>query len=180
MTRRSVSTIRAKARDVLETCHVHQAPVDVLEIAAHLNLHVREGDFEGRISGFLYQDGARTVIGINRSHGAARRRFTLAHEIGHYMLHSRTTTFVDHAAPPTILRRDATSGEGTDPREVEANNFAAELLMPADFIARDFETVDLATAPEILIQELAQRYGVSVQAMTIRLVRLGHLEESIF
>ncbi|WP_407543391.1 ImmA/IrrE family metallo-endopeptidase (plasmid) [Deinococcus radiomollis] len=146
----------------------------------NLGLDVREGDFEGRISGFLYQDGARTVIGINRSHGAARRRFTLAHEIGHYMLHSRTTTFVDHATPPTVLRRDTKSSEGTDAREVEANTFAAELLMPANFIAHDFETIDLATEPELLIQEFAQRYDVSVQAMTIRLVRLGHLEDPAF
>jgi len=180
VTRRPSNAVRARAREVLEACHVKQAPVDVAEIALNLGLDVREGDFEGRISGFLYQDGARTVIGINRSHGSARRRFTLAHEIGHYMLHSRTTTFVDHATPPTVLRRDARSSDGTDAREVEANSFAAELLMPADFIALDFETVDLDIDPETLIQEFARRYDVSVQAMTIRLVRLGHLEDTVF
>lgn len=180
MTRRGVLGLRTRAGEVLEACSVTSAPVDVARIAACLGLHVLEDEFAGDISGFLYQDGARSVIGINRAHGEARRRFTLAHEIGHYLLHSRSTTFVDHAAPPALLRRDATSSGGTDAREVEANAFAAELLMPAEMIERDLQAADAGASTAALIRALARRYAVSVQAMTIRLVRLGHLDDSLF
>lgn len=167
--------LRGKVKALLDACDLHTPPVDVERVARHLDLHVREGEFDGEISGFLYQDGTRTVIGINRAHGAARRRFTLAHEIGHYVLHNRETTFVDRGGP-SILKRDVRSSAGTDVREVEANAFAAELLMPAPFLARSLAEADERADAEDLIRDLAQQYNVSVQAMTIRLIRLGYLD----
>lgn len=167
---------RAKAARLLEECGIHDAPVDLSRVAQHLGLTVREGAYDGDISGFLYQDGTRTVIGINRAHSVARRRFTLAHEIAHYVLHNRETTFVDRLAGPTLLKRDARSASGTDPREVEANAFAADLLMPAAFLERDLDGIDDRQDVDSILADLARKYRVSVEAMTIRLVRLGYLD----
>jgi Zn-dependent peptidase ImmA (M78 family) len=64
----------------------------------------------------------------------------------------------------------------TDIQEIESNLFAAELLMPAEFLREDlkrFGTLDLLD--EHAIDYLARRYGVSNHAMAIRLSSLGHI-----
>jgi Zn-dependent peptidase ImmA (M78 family) len=74
--------------------------------------------------------------------------------------------------------RNQASSEGTDDEEKEANLFAAELLMPAKFIERDIleiGTFDIFN--ESGIEDLAARYGVSIQAMTFRLAYLGYNQE---
>ncbi len=74
------------------------------------------------------------------------------------------------------MRRDTHSSEGTNVREIEANLFAAELLMPEEFLMRDVKRVCLLDLlDEEAVKELAQQYKVSAQAMTIRLTTLGYL-----
>jgi Zn-dependent peptidase ImmA (M78 family) len=68
--------------------------------------------------------------------------------------------------------RSSRSAEGTDQREVEANQFAACLLMPRALVQAAIE-LDGGVVSEILIAELASRFKVSEQAMTIRLGALG-------
>ncbi|MEW6229875.1 MAG: ImmA/IrrE family metallo-endopeptidase, partial [Bacillota bacterium] len=69
--------------------------------------------------------------------------------------------------------RDDTSALGVDQDEISANRFAAELLMPEEFLARDVD--ELSDDLEWAITYLAQRYRVSEQAMTIRLMKLGKI-----
>jgi len=74
------------------------------------------------------------------------------------------------------MHRDERSSEGTDEHEIEANIFAAELLMPAAFLERDLEQLD----PADLLDEdglisLAAAYRVSPQALTFRLANLGYI-----
>ena len=72
------------------------------------------------------------MIGVNALHALdTSERFTLAHELGHVILH-RPRCWKPAASTSTraSLRRDNLASEGTDDREIEANNFAAELLMP--------------------------------------------------
>jgi Zn-dependent peptidase ImmA (M78 family) len=76
-----------------------------------------------------------------------------------------------------FMRRDSLSAQGTDPREKEANLFAAELLMPAHFIARDLPALTrTAASEEKVVEEMAEHYAVSEQAMGIRLSYLGYIE----
>ena len=89
-------------------------------------------------------------IALSPLSGDRRSRFTIAHEIGHYMLHSQL------GQKPLSVKRD-----GSGRVEWEANWFAAGFLMPeADFRAKSQE--GLGTA------ELAEFFGVSQEAVQIR------------
>jgi Zn-dependent peptidase ImmA (M78 family) len=99
-----------------------------------------------------------------------RQRFTIAHEIGHAVLTAQDFLYVDKVA----RLRDARSAQGTDPAEVEANAFAAELLMPADMLEREVQRrggLDVYDQDDVL--ELAGEFQVSTQALLIRLNMLG-------
>ena len=66
----------------------------------------------------------------------------------------------------------------TDSEEKEANLFAAELLMPVRFLDRDIRNIgSLDLIDEDVVAALAEKYGVSTQAMTFRLAYLGYLEQ---
>ena len=130
--------------------------------------------FSGEISGIVHRnkDGS-AVIGVNSSHLIQRQRFTIAHEIGHLLLHTNESLHVDKNFP--IGLRNGISGKAVDEKEIEANQFAAALLMPADLIAED---VLRLTGMDVLmaIKKLARKYRVSEQAMSVRLSTLGHVE----
>jgi Zn-dependent peptidase ImmA (M78 family) len=59
-----------------------------------------------------------------------------------------------------------------DPKEIEANRFAAELLMPYNMVLADLKKRPIDVENEEAIRELAQKYQVSVQAMTHRITNL--------
>jgi Zn-dependent peptidase ImmA (M78 family) len=128
------------------------------------------------LSGFLFRDSHQKVIGVNTHHASVRQNFTIAHELGHLLLHDQEQLHVDRAFP-TVRLRDDTSSQGVDDAEKEANLFAAELLMPHAFLRRDVaaqNTLDLYD--DSFVPELAERYGVSVQALMFRLQYLGYIE----
>jgi Zn-dependent peptidase ImmA (M78 family) len=158
--------------------------INPITIAEAHGIVVRMASLEEALSGFLVHNADGTpFIGVNVSDTPARKRFTIAHELGHYFLHDRSEVFLDKTSgkPRIVANRDPLSKEGTDVREIEANLFAAELLMPADWIIRDLERythIDLfGDENESVIRDLATKYQVSVRAMTIRLERLGFLSE---
>ena len=143
-------------------------PVD--EIAESYGIEVRYEPAEDGLSGALIRKGAQeVVIGVNSFHHPNRQRFTVAHEIAHYLLHKGMEMHVDQDFRVNL--RDQRSSEAVSWEEIEANRFAAELLMPTEFITRDtrrYETFD-----ENAKQRLATRYRVSAHAMGLRLANLG-------
>lgn len=175
--------IEARAKELLDGVGISAPPVDLRRIARHLGAVIRAEPFEGDISGALSRGtGTSPVIGLNSLDHYLRQRFTAAHEIGHLVLHSahlhidaRDQVQVLPEASPrasTVLLRSHVSSLATDPKEIEANRFAAALLMPTGFVQRDLLSErHLVTVDEI--EQLAKRYKVSRQAMTFRLVNLG-------
>ena len=164
------------AREALNRfCDTYAAaipPLDVEELAASLCcLWVRAADDLGPIAGVapaVQLSGVllpgRREIWVRRDEPAPRRRFTVAHEVGHHLLHS------DGAA---VLCRpsDVETAQGdVRVREREANRFAAELLMPEPMV---HEAAD-RDGPDPIA--LSARFGVSDVAMGFRLVTLGYLE----
>jgi Zn-dependent peptidase ImmA (M78 family) len=146
-------------------------PVDVDAVAGFLGLSVLQEDLEESVSGMLVVKDSHGVIGVNGHHHANRRRFTTAHEIGHYLLHrSGASVFVD-AAP--VFFRDEVSSAGTERQEIEANAFAAELLMPKERLHERVDGMALDLYDDATVQKLARSFSVSAQALTIKLVRLG-------
>lgn len=147
-------------------------PVDVTRIAEHLGAQVVEERLDRELSGLLYRDGDQVVIGVNSTHAERRRRFTVAHEIGHLVLHKGRPLVLDHVR---VNFRNATSSAATDYEEIQANAFAAELLMPAaQVVASARAAIESGRAGDAaLVRDLADGFEVSEQAMEYRLVNLG-------
>jgi Zn-dependent peptidase ImmA (M78 family) len=166
------------ARQVLSDAAVTAPPVPVEELTRAHGAQLSFEPFKGGISGMLYRDAERKVIGVNASHARTRQRFTIAHELGHLLLHESRRMIVD----THVYRRDEVSSMGTEREEREANAFAAELLMPAAFVADEaHQLVDQQTTitAKRLAAQLATRFEVSAQAMEIRLANLGILSPLI-
>ena len=71
--------------------------------------------------------------------------------------------------------RSELSGMAVDENEIEANQFAAELLMPVSFLRKDLGELPADIEADAAIEKLAKQYRVSTQAMTIRLTALNIL-----
>ena len=163
------------ARDLLDECEVRKAPVDLDRVVNYLSVDVRYAELE-EVSGLTFHSDRGNRILVNSSHAPTRRRFTLAHELGHHLLHPGHQLVVD--SDVRVSRRDATSSLATQQQEIEANAFAAELLMPREFV-RDHLSTLVGDSDEVdreqIVSELAGRFDVSQQAMEYRLINLGIL-----
>jgi Zn-dependent peptidase ImmA (M78 family) len=146
--------------------------VDVVAIAKRLELRVVKAPLGGGISGLLVtRQGVSTII-VEEDHHENRRRFTIAHEVGHHVLGHH---FADgeHVHVDRISMRSAKSAEGTDVLEIEANQFAAALLMPEPLIERELAKMGTTDVKEV-VSALANRFKVSGEAMAHRLGALGY------
>lgn len=155
--------------------YIHELTVDIYEgyelqlekLCKKLALQCFSADFDDNISGSIIRDeGLDTYsIYVNRKHPRNRRRFTVAHEIGHYISYLKGSYskkeleqeggFEDVAVS---YRKDGRFSDA----ETEANLIAAELLMPKDKVD---ELIKQGLTPE----EMAELFYVSPSAMTIRL-----------
>lgn len=173
------------ARKVLAKHHVRKAPTPVEKIAAEYAEIVRE-DMPDDISGMLVpippnSSGVKWVIVVNDTHAAVRQRFTIAHELGHVLLHKYTSPHADGRV--RVRFRDHDSSTGSDFEEIEANGFAAELLMPERIIRSlagriNFDPADAKDDGKAVeaMTGLAKRFEVSVQALSFRIANLGSFE----
>lgn len=164
------SRAERRAEQVLEQAK-SDIPVDVTSIAQFLNVTVRSRVLEDSVSGVLLIKGSQAIMGVNALHHPHRQRFTIAHEIGHLLLHRDTASVFVDSSP--VFFRDAASSEGTRIQEIEANAFASALLMPQDAIREFVGNQPIDVHDEAAMKSLAGRFEVSVQALTIRLTRLG-------
>ena len=107
---------------------------------------------------------------VKAAHHPKRQRFSIAHELGHYLPHREDgTVFVDRSS---VFFRDRASSSGIRCQEVDANAFAAELLMPEGDLEAQLNGRPIDAFDEVSVRRLAARFGVSAQALTIRLTRL--------
>jgi Zn-dependent peptidase ImmA (M78 family) len=170
-------TARKVEREVdalLREFGVSAPPVPVEDIARKLCVRLAFEQFGPDVSGILFREDGGAVIAINAGHPKTRQRFTIAHEIGHLRLHRGRPMFVDRSV--RIDRRDANAALGIDPEEIEANGFAAALLMPDQMIVTALAQSALPRSTSgagQLIARLARRFDVSPQAMEYRLANLG-------
>ena len=174
--------IRSVAERLLHSHSITSAPVHVEQIAFALGIDVRStrpGDVS--LSGFLVRDdgAGQAIIGVNKEHHKNRKRFTVAHEIGHFLLHTGQEIYVDECFKSgiRISLRDEDSSKGTEREEIEANVFAAELLMPVELLRADIASSNISDEEKLekALDRLAKKYEVSKQALTYRLVNLGYI-----
>lgn len=122
-------------------------------------------------SGRIEFDGLFYTIYVNATDGPQRRRFTAAHELSHYLLHRDLLDDVGglnrHVDVLYGQRNDNPSQPFSPQHEVQANRYAAEILMPARLVRSRYD--DRTDN----VRDLAQEFDVSQAAMKIRLQALG-------
>ena len=153
---------RKRAEQILDAIGIVSAPVDVHRVAKFLDFSVIEFDFPDSTSGLTFIEGGIKTIGVNSNHAPVRQRFSIGHELGHYLMGHEN---YDHGA--TYIEDRPSFMDPQNRQEVEANEFSAQLLMPPKMLKRDVAELELDAAA------LASRYEVSEQAMWIQLIDLG-------
>lgn len=145
---------RKKAKEVLQKLSIENPPVKIADVIKLFEIDAIKGD-EGlsifkKISAFI--DLEDKIIVYKDSDPVVRKRFSIAHEIGHFLM--------NHSIKNDIFNMDS-----NDYREIEANMFAAELLMPFEWVKSDMQDHNLS------IKELSRKYWVSEEAMGWRLFK---------
>jgi Zn-dependent peptidase ImmA (M78 family) len=155
---------------MLGSLNIDQIPVPVEKIAKSLGARVRFSPLDDELSGFVFVKNGVPIIGVNSLHHPNRQRYTIAHELGHLELHRQLITsevHVDKKFP--VLMRDPTSASGTELIEIQANQFAAELLMPRTLIEQALDKKEFDIDDDGPIEQLAKKFRVSKQALEYRI-----------
>ena len=140
-------------------------PVDVFGVIRDLGVPFSMKQMDKETSGWIERlPNGGYEIAINSEHHSNRKRFTAAHELGHYIYHR--DLLGSGTADTRAYRSENTrlpNNNITPSHERQANSFAANLLMPREAL--------INVRPDDDLMDLAARFGVSAEAMRIRLGR---------
>tara|TARA_R110001583_G_scaffold178502_1_gene334460 strand:- start:73 stop:606 length:534 start_codon:yes stop_codon:yes gene_type:complete len=170
--------IEQKSLSLLKEYNLDILPVDIKKVINKLKLKLACYDLGKGVSGVLVVNKGDVKIGYSLFESEERQRFTMAHELGHYILHcndSENKLFVDDIK--VKFRRDQSTKQ-EQKEEKEANIFAASLLMPKELINTEFNKLmkdKLILSDEEIVEKLADNFKVSSIAMTYRLINLGYM-----
>lgn len=168
---RSRAEIESLAKTIRHAADEKSIPVDPIAVAEHLGCRVAVKEFSDDLSGVLVRKGDAVFIAVSSTDGPLRRRFTVAHECGHLALEHSGEIFIDKQV---INRRDGNSSLAIDEQEIEANQFAASLLMPREEVVEHLNQLHQSyKLRQVLVELMAGRFRVSKPAMEYRLVNLG-------
>lgn len=143
---------------------IRTTPLDVEGLMKLLDVSVQyREDLDNDVSGHLKKTENGWVCSVNSKHHPTRQRFTLAHELAHFILHRNDQSeFIDH----TYFR----TSDAANSMEHEANSFAGHLLMPEE----DFRFFIRNVSADIDI--IAEHFGVSPVAVRVRAKQFGFKE----
>lgn len=170
----SIKNINSIVKSVLTDLKIDSLPVKIEDVAKNRGLRVLPYSFDEDISGVLVIEDNIGTIGYNQSESRVRRRFTIAHELGHYELHKdKASLFMDNGFK--MLFRSVNSGvtEEKQRMEQEANAFAASILMPEHLLKKELEKIEFDLSDDEDIKSLAKIFDVSFTAMYYRIRNLG-------
>lgn len=158
-----IALAERRARQILEDFGLSNvSDVDLRDLAFDLGLIVEARSIRGS-EGRLIRRGKRAIAIVDAGITVrGKRRFVVAHELGHYELHSETPVFVCNQAAFLDWHRHR-------PAETEANRFAAELLMPRTRFLQDGRASPTSLD---VVGDLAEAYCVSLTAAAFRYVHL--------
>ena len=161
--------IERRAEGVLRSHGLGMIPIDPVVLANHLGMSVHNAKFaDDNLVGMIAKRGDTVTLLVNATDPPARKRFTIAHELGHHFLHLLSDgEFVD--AETNLFRGAVEEDASMTPerrQEIQANLFAVALLMPEARVREEWlriGSVDL----------MARRFNVSQTAMGYRIAQLG-------
>jgi len=146
-------------------------PIPIKEIIKSQGVKLKSLDMNDDISGILVIEQNNSTIGFKKGEPEVRQRFTMAHELGHFILHREGELFVDKGFK--TMYRPATNIPSTEWQEWEANEFAACILMPENLLREEMQNTEMDYGDNSWIRDLAGKFKVSEAAMSIRISRLG-------
>lgn len=158
--------------DLLKRECVTTPPVDVHAIARQCGAQVHHEDFQGDVSGVLVRRNGEVFIGVAKFHSRVRQRFTVAHELGHMLLHEGEQLHVDKSFSVNWRKDRQSETHAKDIVEIEANAFAAALLMPKSLLEEAAGSTYFDLEDQVEIERLARLFDVSMPAMSFRLLNL--------
>lgn len=150
--------------DILIKNDMYKIPVDLIELANNHNIDIYQSQLESKISGAIKYEKTKDkyTILVNENDTEFRKRFTIAHELGHYFLHSEILKS-DEILIDMLYRMEDEKGKE---KEREADYFAGALLMNKNLLEKMY-------IQGYSISKLAQIFEVSESAMTVRMDILG-------
>lgn len=170
---RAAKSPKQEAKRILEKFEITRPPVPIEKIARGLSAQIRFSPLDDEISGMIYIKNDIPIIGVNSLHHPNRQRFTIAHECGHLLLHRELMTQEVHVDKKfQVLRRDDKSATGTERIEIQANQFAADVMMPHAFLLHALGDQAIDIEDSALIKRLAQKFKMSEDAIKIRMTTL--------
>ena len=166
-------------KNILTECNIYQAPIPVVEIAEKYGFVVVEKFLTNDESGYmvLCNEGIdiqgkklTKIIVVNSVENPYRKRFTIAHELGHYFLEYKDK---EHDLSGNIVvHRDNTFNSNNREKEDDADMFAGELLMPTDILENELKKlkqIDLlfSSIPEAIARKFAVSYSAAAKRFGI-------------
>lgn len=154
----------ADLRIIANDNNISLFPLDIEALAYKLGIQIVREDGDEDFSGCIEKRADKCYyICVNKYHNIRRQRFTIAHELGHFILHRNK---LEEIGRETILMREPTA---LSQIEREANDFASELLIPKDEIVAQIQS------GLNKIEDLADYFQVSIPALKYRAINLGYL-----
>lgn len=169
MNQLSRAEVEQRAADVLRQHGLYSLPVDPVLLSSRMGITVNNAKFaDDSLAGLIAKRGELSRILVEQSDPPYRKRFSIAHELGHHFLHLFADgEIVDKRV--NMFREREPDGEFISidrRREIEANWFAAALLMPAEFVRAEW-------AKNPSIAHMARVFNVSEEAIGYRVDTLN-------
>lgn len=155
--------IKPEDRSILER-HLGEVPVKLGAIAKDLGLNVMLSSLPLNVSGQIAKTQNGYEIKINRHESRQRQRFTLAHELAHFLLHRDVIDRLGGTLTDNVLYRSGAS----ETIEYEANRLASQIVMPEPALKAAYQKYGEHMS-ESAVEILAEQFGVSKAAMEIRI-----------
>ena len=157
--------VEQRAKEILKQHGLYTLPVDPVLLANRLGVTVNNAKFaDDSWAALIARRGQNTRVFVEQSDPPYRKRFSIAHELGHHFLHLMEDGEIVDKRADMFRERSPQREEWSQNRfrEIEANWFAAALLMPEEFVRTEWEA-----NPNV--STMAKIFNVSEEAMGYRL-----------
>ena len=170
MASREFRRIPAPQREIVEK-HLSEYPVKLGSLAKALNVSIRVSSMSTGVSGQIARAGDGYIIRVNRNEARERQRYTIGHELSHFLLHRDVIDNSPDGITDNVLYRSG----APENIEYEANRLAADLVMPMPLVERKLREDFGGVVTDATIESLAASFDVSKAAMEIRLSTLAEV-----
>lgn len=164
MDSREMRKVGGEHRQIISN-YLTDFPVKLGALARELGVAIKVASLRTGISGQITNEDGGYVIRVNRHEARERQRFTIAHELAHFLLHRSVIDVSKDGITDSVLYRS-----GAPERiEYEANRLAADIIMPVELVERRLREEYGGVVTDASIEGLAADFEVSKAAMEIRL-----------